>query len=103
MMGRGSRHHAAIPSRTWARVRRAILIRDKYRCRLCGAAGRLEIDHVIPLDHGGAALDPANLQTLCVPCHLAKTAAERGRTVDPERAAWREYLRAGIATEPIDR
>ncbi len=87
---RGSRHHAAIPWRLWARIRRAILDRDGWRCVACGAAGRLEIDHVITLDSGGAETDPANLQTLCVPCHVAKTRRERGE--GPDRTAWREYL-----------
>ena len=31
----GSRFHARIPSREWARIRRAILTRDGYRCRKC--------------------------------------------------------------------
>ena len=33
----------------WKRVRRAAIERDGYRCRACGkAAGRFEVDHIIP-------------------------------------------------------
>lgn len=87
----GSKFHAAIPSRTWLRVRRRILDRDGYRCRACGRPGRLEVDHVIPLHRGGAPLDADNLQTLCVACHLQKTTREKD--TDPERQRWRDYLR----------
>jgi len=33
----------------------------------------LEVDHIIPLHQGGAAVDLDNLQTLCRDCHLAKS------------------------------
>ena len=85
-----SLHHDRIPSRTWARVRRSILERDGYRCAKCGRAGRLEVDHVTPLDHGGAALDPNNLQTLCRDCHIEKTYREAGGT--GEKLAWRRFV-----------
>lgn len=61
----------------WRRVRRVILDRDGYRCRACGKAGILEVDHRIPLRAGGAPYDPDNLQALCRGCHFAKTAAEQ--------------------------
>ena len=32
-----------------------------------------EVDHVVPLFKGGAALDEDNLQPLCKPCHRRKT------------------------------
>lgn len=88
-----SRHHAAIPSRLWARLRRFVLIRDGYRCRACGRPGRLEVDHVVPLDTGGHPTDPANLQALCVGCHIEKSRRERGGELDPARQAWRDFLR----------
>ena len=89
-MGRGSRFHAAINSRVWARVRRAVLQRDGYRCRRCRRPGRLEVHHVQPLHEGGAALVLANLLTLCRGCHIQEHNSEKQ---DPERLAWREYLR----------
>lgn len=61
---------------TWSKARRAQLQREPL-CRHCTAAGRvtlaLEVDHVVPLAAGGAPLDPNNLQSLCIPCHQAKT------------------------------
>ena len=48
-----------------------MLERDGYRCRSCGKAGRLEVDHIEPLWEGGAEeLD--NLQALCKTCHIKK-------------------------------
>ena len=90
---RGSRFHAAIPWRQWARLRRRILERDGYRCRACGRPGKLEVDHVTPMHAGGAALEPANLQALCGPCHIEKTTREKHGQPDPEREAWRAFLR----------
>ena len=34
------------------------------------------VDHIRPLHLGGAARDPANLQSLCSDCHDLKTARE---------------------------
>ena len=59
----------------------------------CGGVDGLEVDHVVPLDKGGAALDLGNLQTLCRGCHIDKTDAEAGR--DPERREWRRFVREG--------
>lgn len=36
-------------------------------------------DHVVPVGEGGAALDPANGQAACEPCHKAKTQREAAR------------------------
>ena len=49
----------------------------------------MEVDHVVPLDKGGDPWDPANLQTLCRGCHVAKTAAENRRPLTPAEAEWR--------------
>ena len=93
-------------------LRRLVRKRDREVCRACGLdtgglrrevrgrgrAKRLrelgfqprrslwELDHVVPLIEGGSH-DPANLQTLCVPCHRKKSAHEtreraRARAVD---------------------
>ncbi|MDE0464614.1 MAG: HNH endonuclease signature motif containing protein [Caldilineaceae bacterium] len=50
---RGSRHHAQLNQARWRRVRWAVLRRDGFRCQACGKAGRLEVDHVKPIDAGG--------------------------------------------------
>ena len=91
-----SRHHRRrLHRRRWEAVRAAVLDRDGWRCQRCGKAGRLEVDHVIPLHDGGDPWDPANLQALCVPCHRDKTRSET-RPDDPGRAAWRALVSARL-------
>lgn len=71
---RYSHHHQSllVPS-----SRFAILKRDGYRCRLCGASSRngadvqLEVDHITPRARGGTN-DPSNLWTLCFACNRGK-------------------------------
>lgn len=66
----------------WDTLRRQILQRDCGLCVLCQAAGRVEaahqVDHRIPVSEGGTD-HPDNLQSLCIPCHKTKTAAEARR------------------------
>jgi 5-methylcytosine-specific restriction protein A len=62
--------------RAWSRVRLVQLARAPL-CK-CGAVA-VEVDHVVPLADGGARLELGNLQSLCKPCHTAKTNAERSR------------------------
>ncbi|MXX24361.1 MAG: HNH endonuclease [Caldilineaceae bacterium SB0668_bin_21] len=90
-----SRHHRAhrLSGRRWERLRRMVLDRDGWRCRSCGRAGRLEVDHIEALHLGGDPWDPDNLQSLCGGCHVAKTRSERLRgTETPERAAWAAFM-----------
>ena len=68
-----------------------VLERDGWRCQTCGRAGRLEADHITPLDEGGDPWALDNLQALCVTCHKAKTTAERGES-HPEVEGWRSVL-----------
>ena len=77
----------------WRRLRLRVLDRDGWRCRNCGRHGRLEVDHIIPLEQGGSMFDMDNLQALCRdPCHFAKTRGERTAKRGAESAAWEEYL-----------
>ena len=87
-----SDHHIRLNTRRWAAVRRAVFQRDGWRCVECGKAGRLECDHVVPLERNGDPFDMANLQTLCRSCHIAKTAAENRREPTPTEAAWRAFV-----------
>ena len=87
-----ARRHTRIDRRRWARLRRQVFRRDGWRCRACGRAGRLECDHVTPLDAGGDPYALANLQALCRGCHIAKTEREnraRAAAEFPGQAAWR--------------
>lgn len=66
----------------WRKARALALKRSGGRCeqalgngRRCGTSARVQVDHVIPVSQGGTHhLD--NLQVLCMPHHLAKTAQE---------------------------
>lgn len=56
-----------------AEVRAAVYERDQHRCRHCGSADHLTLDHVVPWSLGGAD-DESNLQTLCRSCNSKKGA-----------------------------
>ena len=53
-------------------------------CVACQRAGRLtvasELDHIVALVNGGDN-DEENLQGLCAPCHVDKTAVDLGQRV----------------------
>jgi len=61
----------------WRKVR-AIHLRHHSWCCMREAEGRRvagnQVDHIQSMKSGGAALDLANLQTLCASCHSRKTA-----------------------------
>lgn len=68
----------------WQRIRAGHLKREPV-CRSCLARGvinagtkgaPLEVDHITPRSQGGSD-DDSNLQSLCKPCHSAKTLAEQ--------------------------
>jgi 5-methylcytosine-specific restriction protein A len=52
-------------------------------CRWCEEDGRVTpavlVDHIVPLDEGGAKYDPTNLQPLDRRCHGIKTAWDKRR------------------------
>ena len=91
-----SRHHLQINRRRWEVVRRAVFDRDGWRCRACGRPGRLQCDHVRPLLRGGDPWALDNLQALCRGCHVAKTATENRREIDPAWRALCDELRRGL-------
>ena len=72
-------HTGKLNSKKWGIARRLAIQRDKFRCKLCGKAGRLEVDHIIPLwqDPKQDPYKLENLQTLCRKCHIIKTNRER--------------------------
>ena len=88
-----SRHHVRLSPKQWRLARMKVLHRDKFRCKQCGRAGRLEVDHVIPLDKGGDPWDLANLQALCRDCHIKKTRRENRRTPTPAEKRWQKLVR----------
>lgn len=72
-------------SAAWRKIRAAQLAREPL-CRHCAALGRVkaatDVDHI---DGDDANNDLGNYQSLCGPCHSAKTARENGGF---GRSAW---------------
>jgi 5-methylcytosine-specific restriction protein A len=66
----------------WKNVR-ALQLQLEPLCRLCRSNGKLiaatVVDHRTPIAEGGAELDLDNLQSLCSPCHNAKTRGDSNR------------------------
>ena len=87
-----SQNHVKLNRRRWQMLRLKVFEQAHYRCSLCGKAGRLECDHVIPLHQGGETYLPENLQALCRACHIAKTRQENRKPVSPGVAAWRKFV-----------
>jgi 5-methylcytosine-specific restriction endonuclease McrA len=54
-------------------VKQFVWMRDRGRCRNCGAQVELQFDHIIPFAMGGSS-EPQNLQILCGPCNRRKSA-----------------------------
>jgi 5-methylcytosine-specific restriction endonuclease McrA len=77
-MPRDRAHYQTV---AWAALRRAVLLRDGYRCavcrRLCGEYP--QVDHIVPRSQGGTD-DLSNLQTLCLEHHGQKTRGEQRRS-----------------------
>jgi len=68
---------AAVRSSVSKKLRFKILHRDHSKCRRCGRTPdddvKLVIDHIIPVEWGGAT-EEGNLWTLCEECNLGKKA-----------------------------
>ena len=98
-MSTRSERQAVYVSKRWRRLRRSVLASSRRRCAICGRAGRLEVDHLIPMFDGGETWAIANLQALCRGCHFAKTAREnlrRPRAIPPEPSLAWDNLVSGI-------
>lgn len=67
-------------------ARKAVKARDRRVCAACGVrAERWHVDHLRPIHEADklsgdtSAWELGNMQTLCVSCHAAKTAAEAAK------------------------
>jgi 5-methylcytosine-specific restriction endonuclease McrA len=82
-------------SKRWKALRLRVLRRDNWQCVQCGARGRVEVDHILPVrDRPDLAFDEDNLQTLCRRHHSRKTRQEMGfPEPDPERVKWWDLLK----------
>ena len=88
-------HPATTNPRRWRALRQFVIRRDNYRCRACHRAGRLEVDHKVPVSQGGAWWDATGLQAICRNCHFDKSRREREKP-DPERDAWKLLIKGMI-------
>jgi len=98
-----SRQHTRLDGRRWSAARRAVFDREGWRCTVCGRAGRLECDHVTPLQREPSQdpYDVNGLQALCRRCHAEKTRAENSRAPTQAEAAWRELVAEILATGKV--
>lgn len=65
-------------SRAWKGLAADVMADEGKRCRSCGQKrGRMIVDHIVERRDGGAELDRANCQVICIGCHNAKTAKAR--------------------------
>ena len=70
------KHPCSTDRPRWNRLRQKMLDKANWRCRKCGKAGRMELDHIQPVAHGGKWWTESNLMVLCRECHfLIKTGA----------------------------
>ena len=90
MARHGSRFYAKLDRRRWQWTRLKAFERDGWRCRECGAAGRLEAHHEPPLREGADPYDLAGIVTMCRTCHVEH---HRGDRETPGRADWRAMVR----------
>lgn len=81
----------------WPSLRRMVLTRDGGRCQQCGSLAN-QVDHV----QAGDDHSPDNLQSLCQPCHQAKTQAESAaaRRATAKRARHPRESHPGWGTTP---
>ena len=87
-----SRNHIRLNRRRWRVFRRVILDRDGWACVKCQKKGRLEVDHIIPLQQGGNPFDIQNVATLCVACHINKTRLENRKGNHELRDRWKAFV-----------
>jgi 5-methylcytosine-specific restriction endonuclease McrA len=52
----------------YARVKREVLGRDRWKCQYCGTRNNLHVHHIVYRSEQGRDTSD-NLVTLCLPCH----------------------------------
>lgn len=90
-----------------------VWIRDRGKCQACHQTpfgiystapdrrtarrhgGLWAMDHVIAVEEGGGECGLENLQTLCLPCHRAKTTQHARRRAEAKRAAKLPHAQPG--------
>ena len=78
----GYRHHNTefYQSAAWRKLR-AVKLAQEPMCEECAMLGRLTpaqmVDHIVPINKGGAGLELDNLQSLCNARHARKSAKDK--------------------------
>jgi len=54
------------------------VLADGSVCGFAGTSAEMHLDHMVPIERGGAMLDPRNVQWRCRACHGKKTATQDG-------------------------
>lgn len=70
-------------SKEFRAVREKVLVRDSYTCQNCGRivqGKEAHVDHIVPLELGGAPFDETNLRVLCARCNGKKAREMQNRT-----------------------
>ena len=65
---RRNREPSRLDPPSYGELRRLVLLRDNWRCQLCGAMSNLEVHHQQFRSHTGEDAEH-NLITLCHKCH----------------------------------
>ena len=68
------RERAKAKLKAWVAVRKRVLARDGYRCRVCRALDAVDVHHVV-LRSAGGTNDLGNLAALCRCCHRDESRA----------------------------
>ena len=84
--GHENKNKELYQSRIWKQIRQQVIRRDKGICQMCNKPYELggksaQIDHIKPVNQGGAELDLCNLQLLCFSCHASKSGKERVKLI----------------------
>lgn len=89
---------SALPKEVWDRIRRAAYARAGGRCRICGAAGRLEAHEVWSYDDNKHIQKLEDVIAVCPACHEV---IHIGRTslMGREKEAQAHFMKVNGATQ----
>jgi 5-methylcytosine-specific restriction endonuclease McrA len=70
------RNRGIYASKRWKMLRRQVLFEQPLCACGCGHIAQ-DVDHILPIEHGGDPWDRTNLQALTHQCHARKTRSEQ--------------------------
>ena len=84
----------------WEVLRETILLRDRYKCKICQSKENLTVHHRVPRADGGSD-EADNLETVCEKCHniVELEYKNESRTINSKSASktddWHEWVYGG--------